>query len=388
MKNVLIVIPSLTIGGGAEKVSSNLSHKLKYNFNVHILTFSSINKNEHTYHGKRFSLNQNLNYNEKGKNVLLLKLYYTKRLLCQAQAISKICLANNIHTIISFVDMAGFATVLSKLYGNKSRIIVSVRNMPFNQSPLSKTIMSILYKHSDIVVAVTKSMQKFLENNMHLKRVTTIYNPTTPTKKGKIPDKYLHIFNESNFIYINIGRLVPQKGHIYLLQAFKSVAQQHPHAKLVILGEGKLRPKLKKLTRTLGLDDCVHILGNQTNIYPFLKSSDCFVLSSLWEGFPNVLTEALSVNLPIISSDCKTGPREILVPDIKIDQTIKYPYQGQYGILLETPLSSPNEFCSQLSSTMTETIKELKILQIYKNNYIRAKDFDTETILTQWKAII
>ena len=76
-------------------------------------------------------------------------------------------------------------------------------------------------------------------------------------------------------------------------------------------------------------------LDVQENVFPFLKKSDCFIFTSLWEGLPMTLIEALSMNLPIISTDCKTGPREILCPEIDLKKEIQYPYLGEYAVLIQ-----------------------------------------------------
>lgn len=94
-----------------------------------------------------------------------------------------------------------------------------------------------------------------------------------------------------------------------------------PDIQLVILGQGVYYNKLEKLVQSLNLKECVHLMGAKSNPYKYMYNADIFVLTSLYEGFPNVLVEAMSVGLPIVSVDCKSGPRELLNDDVNI--TIK-----------------------------------------------------------------
>jgi glycosyltransferase involved in cell wall biosynthesis len=136
----------------------------------------------------------------------------------------------------------------------------------------------------------------------------------------------------------------------------------------------------------------------QKNPFKFLKHSNCFVFPSLWEGLPNTVIEALSLNIPVISADCKTGPREILCPELNIDNNIDYPYFGKYGILTkplprmfiwndldEKPLIKEEKILFDLMIRMIED-EDLKTR--YSNGLERAKDFDIEKVIKEWKKLL
>jgi len=112
--------------------------------------------------------------------------------------------------------------------------------------------------------------------------------------------------------FINIGRLAEQKGQVYLLEAFKVVKEHFKDARLVIVGEGNLRKTLEAKIKEFGLENSVVLAGYQMNPYKYLKNSKIFVLSSLYEGFGNVLLEAMYLGLPVVSFDCPGGPKELL----------------------------------------------------------------------------
>jgi glycosyltransferase involved in cell wall biosynthesis len=133
----------------------------------------------------------------------------------------------------------------------------------------------------------------------------------------------------------------------------------------------------------------------QKNPFKFLKHSNCFVFPSLWESFGNVLIESLSLNLSIISTDCKSGPREILCPELNIDNKIDYPYFGKYGILTkpfprmfiwndldEKPLIKEEKMLVDL---MIKMIEDENLKTKYTNGLDRAKDFDIEKIIKEWE---
>ncbi|NER82856.1 MAG: glycosyltransferase family 4 protein, partial [Leptolyngbya sp. SIO1D8] len=112
-------------------------------------------------------------------------------------------------------------------------------------------------------------------------------------------------------LLVACGRLHPQKGYPYLLEAIAKVKQQLP-IQLWILGEGSLRSTLERQIETLGLTDTVRLLGFQANPYQYMAAADVFVLSSLYEGFGNVIVEAMACGVPVVATDCPHGPAEIL----------------------------------------------------------------------------
>ncbi len=153
---------------------------------------------------------------------------------------------------------------------------------------------------------------------------------------------------------------------------------------LYIIGDGKLRDKLNRLISDLNLENRVFLLGKQKNPYKFLSKADIFLFSSNREGFPNVLVEALTCKLPVISTDCKSGPREILAPDSNIEYSLKDSIEiANYGIL--TPTNS-----------IEKMIKAIKILQknsklmleYRKKSLNRAKQFHKNRIVNDFINII
>jgi glycosyltransferase involved in cell wall biosynthesis len=387
MKKILIIIPTIKIGGGAEKVASTLGVALndRKEYNVKLLTFYS-RKKEYAFAGERFSINEKLS------GFRFLKLW--KR----AFYIKKICKENNIETAISFIEEANFSLIISKIFINKARLIVSVRNNPANnrKSIFYKVLIFFLYRFAFKVVTNSRGSEIILNRKFKLKNTIAIYN-NHDIKKYKILSKksikniYKNLFNNKKFVFINIGRLSDQKGHFYLINAFKKIVSEFEYANLIIIGDGDKKKKLKNLVESMGMENNVVFIDRIYNVLPFLKKSDCFVLSSIREGLPNVVIEALSCNLPVIATDCKTGPREILSPDIEINEDIKYPFKAKYGFLVKPfYLNNNNKEAKKiLIDAMRELIKNKTIREKYSSiSQERARYFDENKIVKEWEKII
>ncbi|NPA56009.1 MAG: glycosyltransferase [Epsilonproteobacteria bacterium] len=264
---------------------------------------------------------------------------------------------------LSFMNRPNYINVLAKLLGAKAKIIVSERNMPSLQHNyrfgfISKWLIR-LYNKADIVLANAKEISYDLQRNFAVRHVNVIYNPLIPKTCNKLPRR--------KFTFINIGRMDKGKNQELLIKAFNQLTFD---ARLVIVGDGVLREYLMSIA-----SDNVEFVGTTKDIYHYLRQSDCFVFTSQHEGFPNVLLEALSCKLPVISTDCSSGPREILAPNTPFLPKTTSLEKTPYGILIK-PNSLPH-----LIQAMNE---------IYHNYFTPSppKEFDIETIVQQYREII
>ncbi len=396
MKKILIVISSLKRQGGAEKVAYTLGKFLEKKYEIFYFNFYSY-KEEYDVKN-RFCLN------EEFSTSFLVKI---KKLFKRSKEISDYTKRNDFKLILSFMEEANFSSILSKFFNKNLKVICSVRTNPkvaYEKSVLYNFLIKLLYPKSDRVITLSKGVEQILIKNYKIpkEKVKTIYNPHPIEEYQKLSnepleEKYKEIFKDS-FVFINIGRLTEAKGQWFLIRAFRKVVEKYPKAKLIILGEGELKEKLQELIKKLNLQNNVFLLGRQDNVFKFLKNSYCFVFSSLWEGLPNTLIESLSVNLPIISTDCKTGPREILAPELSLEEKVSYPYYGKYGILTkpfprryifktldEEPLIEEEKMLADL---MIEMIENKDLRKKYSNGLERVKDFDVKKIVKEWEEVI
>jgi glycosyltransferase involved in cell wall biosynthesis len=172
------------------------------------------------------------------------------------------------------------------------------------------------YPRADAIVAVSKDMAVDLARSIGVPpdRVDVILNPViSPGLNALAASRLDHPWFAAGQppVVIGVGRLESQKDFPTLLRAFALVRQQRP-ARLLILGEGSERPALEALVRELGLVDDVQLPGFVENPYAYLARAAVFALSSVYEGLPTVLIEALAIGTPVVSTDCQDGPREIL----------------------------------------------------------------------------
>jgi glycosyltransferase involved in cell wall biosynthesis len=307
----------------------------------------------------------------------------------RARRIKEYCKKNNISTTIGFMEEANFAIIVSKMiFGNKAKVIASIRSNPAFKKTGARKIINFLYPKADKVVANSRKVEQILKDDFGINNTFTIYNPIDTDKITQLKDKALpsqekEIF-DSGPVFINIGRLARPKGQKYLIRAFKQVVEHKKDSKLVIMGEGELKNELQNLIRELNLENNVFLLGRKDNVYKYLARSNFFVLSSLWEGLPNTLIEALAVGLPAISIDCPTGPREIIAPELPTKEEINYPYRSSRGILL--PAFNTGEEQGNEKKLGQEMIK-ITDSEIKKKE-IDLKDFKLDSVIGQWEEII
>lgn len=408
---ILIVINSFKRGGGAERTAALLGTQLyKSGYDVYYLTFSNP-PYRYKIRGKHFdAYNRNNKVNGFKKILNNIVNFLELRILTESRMIKNFTEKKKIELIISFMENSNLLVLLSRiLFHNHCKIIVSTRS---NIDLLYKTkhiksyllgkliTIKILYKKADAIVPLSKGvgniLYKYIPDNRIIRPIYNLFDINFQLKlsREKISSKHDEIFNDS-FVYINIGRLIEVKGQIHLIKSFKNVVDKYEKAKLIILGDGDLKNDLKKLVKALNLEKHVFFIGVHSNIFPFLKKSNCFIFTSLWEGFGNVLVEALSMNLPVISTDCRYGPREILCPEVKVSEKIEYPYYGKYGILIE-PFKFETNFNNLkffekekiLSKLMIKIIEDPEIKNKYSNGIKRAKDFNVKNIIPKWEKLI
>jgi len=173
-----------------------------------------------------------------------------------------------------------------------------------------------LYPRADGIVCQCDAMIDDLERHFGVPRakMVRIYNPVETERVRALAEISRHVYSGRGPHLVASGRLIPMKGFDLLLQAMAHVMRAIPESELTILGQGPEEASLRALAAQIGLRERVHFVGFQSNPYPWMKHADLFVLSSRYEGLPNVMLEALTLGTPVVGMDCPGGVREILEP--------------------------------------------------------------------------
>jgi glycosyltransferase involved in cell wall biosynthesis len=229
-----------------------------------------------------------------------------------------------------------------------------------------------LYPFADAVVGVSHGVAKDLSQltGLPLERIRVIYNPVIfPSLQEKAQEAIDHPWFKPGEppVILGVGRLEDQKDFPTLIRAFARVRQVRP-ARLMILGWGPDRPQLEALIQELELTKDVDLPGFTKNPFPYMRQAHVFALSSAWEGMSNVIVEALSVETQVVSTNCESGPAEIL-------------NNGKYGYLV--PVGDSEALAEAILEVLAGKIKQIDLswldqftLQVSARRYLDALGID------------
>ena len=359
MKKISIVLPSL-VGGGAERLAIYLAKDwLQYGFNVEIVLLEK--------KGELLPLI--------GPEIRVINLK-AKRIRNSIKSLSRYLTSSKPDIIWVGMWPLTSSSIISWLFAKRQGKIFLIDHNHFSQSVVNelnispiilKICIKLTYPLANGIMAVSNGVKNDISKlgGLNKSKIRVIYNPaaTGIPSKMKISEKsredlWGHSFKKH---ILSVGSLTPQKNYHLLIKAFSKISKKF-NAKLVILGEGKLRKSLEDLIVSLGIEDSVNLAGFTKDPYPWYLTADVYVLSSDWEGLPTVLIEALECGLPIVSTDCPSGPKEILE-------------EGRFGKLV--PTNDMNRLIHAIELSLTEE-HDKDLLKL------RASDFSIKNISKQY----
>lgn len=227
------------------------------------------------------------------------------------------------------------------LVSERNHLSAALRQRRSLRRRLSLPLVRRTYEAADGVVAVSNGVADDLAATLDLprRRVVTIYNPVIPAPESGPAPPHPWLAPGMPPVVLAAGRLHPQKDFAMLLRAFARLRSRRP-ARLIVLGEGRLRPELEALARDLGAADDVDFPGFRSDPAAWMARAATFALTSRYEGFPNVLVEALSAGCPVVSTDCPSGPAEILDGG-RFGRLVPVADDGAMTAALEATLDAP-----------------------------------------------
>jgi glycosyltransferase involved in cell wall biosynthesis len=328
-KNLMLMVPMLH-QGGFERVCIKTARLLKDYYNVCILIFSS----------------RDINFDITGLEVIDIDVPAKKGLVNKVinvfkrvNKVRRIKKERGIDIAYSFGSSANYVNVLSK---GRESVLTGLRCQTDMDN---KREVRLFCKRSTQVLSCSKEIVRQLLSDYKYNRSTFIYNPLDVED---VRNKAAETIEDFPFAGDDIKTIscMARNDHIkgiwHLVKAFYLAQVRHPECRLVVMGAGNW-DRYKEMAKKLGIRDKVAFMGLKKNPFPYVAASDIYVCSSNREGFPNAVLEAMALKKPVISADCKTGPREILLSEDEYEGLIKRipdgssitePLRGEYGTLI------------------------------------------------------
>jgi len=379
---VTLFINSLTLGGAERVLSLIVNELIKQNIKVTLFCIEEDNaypipKEVEVIYLSSLSKHDNS----------IKKFFY---LFYLAFKLKKYIKERNIKVIQSHIYRASFINILAKIFGSPHQVQIvdvntvhSLQNRGFSKK-VDLHLVKLLYRHADLIIFKAQKMQIEFFKYVHYKgKSLVINNPydiqaIQAQSNEKLED---FKFNPTKTYLITVGRLTKIKSHINLVKVLKNLDET---IELIIIGEGEEALNLNTYIKQNMLQSRVHLLGAKKNPFKYIKKANAFVLASKGEGFPNVLIESMICATPVISTDCISGPREILAPNTDIN------FQLTSGIeLAKNGILYPVDSQKDLTTAIMTLLNDKKRQEEYvKNSLINSREYRLEKIVEKYKNIL
>lgn len=357
-KKITLLINSLS-GGGAEGVCVNLANGLNsrgWRVEVVVLHLNNAVRQK--------ELNKSVRLVVLGSNHARTSFFTISRYLIQGKP-EKILVFNH--------QLALLLVVLRAIMPRRFTIIARNINTLSRKKDAEKSywhkyfvhwLTKLLYGKVDQIIAQSKGMAEDLVSfyRVDRKKVLVIHNPIS----SRIESFALPANIEKKEYLLCVGRLESQKAFQYAISAFAAIAGCYPNLRLKFVGKGSLEEQLKKQCLDLGLADRVDFEGYKNDVIPYILYAKVMLLTSIYEGFPNVLVEAISLGTPVVAFNCPSGPDEIVV-------------EGENGYLAK--YRDINDLVKKIQKVLEDPIDKESVL----NSALR---FRRDAIITQYEKTI
>lgn len=357
--------------GGMQRAVSNISLALPDNFEQYIGYFGTENPG-YPYKATQhcFALPGNLNSSLLGKLGNLARRLYRLRQFVRNKHIDVVVSMGEAANIYSLFSRHGATTIITSrvaldesLQGN----LVLMR--------IYRWLVKLFYPYADQIVAVSEDLAKTMriisQGRCDVRAIPNLYHADDIKAQARVElPKELAFLEKEPFI-LNVGSLCYQKGQDDLLDIFSGIHARHPDTYLVILGRGEWENKLKRQAAALGVGRWVIFIDFDLNPYRYMARARVFALTSRFEGFPNVLVEAMVCGAPIVAFDCPTGPEEILGSD------------SRYGLLIRS--RSNSEYVEAVCGLIRSEQQRSSFME---KSVTRSEEFSAAVVVAKWIEIL
>ena len=363
MKSICFFIYDLKTGGAERVVIYLANYFVEKNREVILLTVADKNDLSHIINPKIkvISLNKT-----KLRNAILPLIRFVN-----SKDIG--CLISNVWPITIISSFVLLFSKLKLVFVEHCNLSQEFKSKKYLFRSLQKISISIFYRFAHHIVTVSEGVKEdLISKGVKRSKIEVIYNPLPPLEEGesKIIEDSTDIanwINSKDKKIISIGELKKQKNFFNFVKAISHFKKNYSYRlKAIILGDGTERASIESLIKKEGLEDTIYLAGWVKDPIPYLRKSDLFVLSSDYEGFGVVIAEALSVGVNVVSTDCQSGPREIL-------------NNGELGYL--SKVDNPENLAKLMNKALDNPVNKDKLIS-------RSKDFSLEIIGKKYQELI
>ena len=352
---IALAIPHLG-GGGAERIVLRLARGLiECGHSVDILLFGKSNTlaNEVPTEARRFVLEQERVNDFRDRAHLVRRFgfrilrFLRSGLLRDARSVAAYMNEEQPDCILPSLPRAKLATLLALCFTALRPVVIPImHNVVMNRRRRFRNLYSILLPSADHIIAVSDGVVDSLALRLKIprNRITRVYNPVVTADIDELArsiPEHPWMLDEGPPVILGAGRLARVKDFPTLLRAFQQVSRNRP-VRLIILGEGRWRLRLENMIRKMGIEATVSLPGWVSNPYAFMSRASVFVLSSKFEGLGNVLIEAMACGCPCVSTNCPSGPAEIL-DDGRFGPLVPVGNESELAAAMEHVLDSPRK---------------------------------------------
>lgn len=365
MKKKLVFITLSLEGGGAEKIITRLLFLLSGEFKIELVTF---------YKRGRY-LNEVLSIPDLEYHCLNAE---TGNTISFALRLRKIILNASPHKVISFLYYPNIVTYLALVRLNIPYILSERSNhrLYFTGSvkhKIWKVLLKKAYFKASAIISISNENKTAISSdfNVPVEKIFTVYNGLSFSDLDRLKEEPVTDleFKKDNYYIVAVGNLTRAKNYPLLIESFSILHSKNTRTRLIILGQGEMGNRIRALINKLNLQDAVLLKGYTVNPYSYLRNASCYVLSSDWEGFPNSLLEAMYVCGHVVSTDCPTGPSEIIS-------------NNEDGLLCR--MNDPKE----LSSAMERMCFDNDFRNyVYENSRRKIAKFDEQIMVKEYRTL-